>query len=220
MEQRGQPQVTPGGRSVQAEVERVRREGGGVPSQRFDPTPQIEFTGFETELETEIEPEIDTSTALRPEVDLDDLADQQSQLAIGIDQDFAVGQLQLEEQAVGVSTQLDGVSELATEVETDTVAETESRLDQVTESLVETESLIETETRQELETPQETQVETETRVPPTELEFLFEPEPKEIEFEPPRGELTPDEQIAADFDSLTGVRAVEATLAPTEFDDA
>jgi len=53
-----------------------------------------------------------------------------------------------------------------------------------------------------------------------ELEFLFEPEPKEIEFEPPRGELTPDEQIAADFDSLTGVRAVEATLAPTEFDDA
>jgi len=207
MEQRGQPQVTPGGRSVRAEVERVRREGGGVPSQRFDPTPQVEFTGFETELETELEPEIETEAALRPEVDLDDLADQQSQLALGIDQEFAVGQLELEEQAVGVSAEADAATEVATEVETATLAETETRLDQ------------ETDQRQELELEQRpAEVETETRVP-TELETRLDT-PQEIEGEPRLpGELE-DQQIAADFDSLTGVRAVEATLAPTEFDDA
>ena len=38
MQERGEPAVTPGGRVVREEVERVRREGGGVPSRFYDPS--------------------------------------------------------------------------------------------------------------------------------------------------------------------------------------
>ena len=204
MQQRGQPQVTPGGRSVQAEVERVRREGGGVPSQRFDPSPQVEFTGFE--FETELEPEIETAIepTLRPEADTEQLLAQQTATVAETEQRFLTSQLALDEAGVDTGLELDQQTELGVDTETETLTETETRLDQVTESLVETE------TEQELETEQETAVE-------TGFESLFE---TEQEIEPERdGVPTPDEQVAADFDALTGVRAVEATLAPTEFED-
>jgi len=115
-----------------------------------------------------------------------------------------ITRLALDEAGVDTGLELDQQTELGVDTETETLTETETRLDQVTESLVETE------TEQELETEQETAVE-------TGFESLFE---TEQEIEPERdGVPTPDEQVAADFDALTGVRAVEATLAPTEFED-
>lgn len=173
-------------------------EGVSVGQQRAPGTAQrgaasVQPSRAEFETEAETEAELEAETRLRPEVDLDQLVDQQT----AVDQELAVDQTQVEAEALEVATELD--QRLTQDLD--------QRLDQ------------ETDQRQELELEQlEAEVEAETRVA-TELESLFETE-QEIEGEPRLpGELE-DQQIAADFDSLTGVRAVEATLAPTEFDDA
>ena len=40
MRERGEPRINPGGDISRVDVERVRREGGGVPSQFYDPSPE------------------------------------------------------------------------------------------------------------------------------------------------------------------------------------
>jgi len=52
MEERGEPAVTPGGNLVREEVERVRQEGGGVPSRLYNPREE-DFAGLGGAVESE-----------------------------------------------------------------------------------------------------------------------------------------------------------------------
>lgn len=163
-----------------------------------------------TEAETETEaqtqsrqPQAETTTAAeaprRPELNLDDLDSQQSQVASDIDQEFALQQTNLD-QGVDIITDVETATDVATDVET------AQNVDQVVDVLSETET---------------TQLETEAEIDQdleTSFESVFETE-LETEGERRRPPLIPEDDLVSGFDSLSGVRTVEATLSPTELDN-